>query len=167
MFANRYIQGVKVPCVALYIVVVLFIIAYGYFIRRTGTRDVLEKKIIDRKGFEGCDGWGLTHLIFFAVLGVLYPGHYVQALAVSFGWEAVEDFLGTHKIEVSGKRLQLIGDTDADGKPTGNTDGYWYGRLSDVALNMSGYVLGSAFAESYWPNDYIRVPLRGGRPFSG
>lgn len=159
MFANRYIRGVKVPCVAILIVAVIAIVAYGYYLRKTKSRDILETKIIDRKGFEGIDGWGLTHALLYFVMGLMYPGHYVQALALSYLWEMTEDFLGTHPITVGGKRLQLIGDTDADGRPTGNDKAYWFGRISDVAINVTGYILGTAVSEKYWPNDYVRTPI--------
>jgi hypothetical protein len=153
MFANRTIGGVKIPCVAIYIVAVLLIIAYGAILRKTGTKDPLERKIIDHPSCPGFDGWAVTHFFLFAFLGLLYPGHYLQALLVSIGWEAVEHCLGTNQIEVSGKRLQLVGDQDEEGRPTGNNEAWWYGRFTtDPCFNMAGYVLGSTAASKFWPN---------------
>ena len=153
MFANRVIRGVKVPCVAIYIVVVIVIVAYGYYLRTTGTKDVLEKKVIDHPSCPGFDGWAVTHFLSFGLLGFLYPGHYVQFLVASFVWEGIEHLLGTHQLEISGKRLQLIGDQDEEGKSTGKKDAWWYGRFTtDPCFNMAGYILGSAAAEKWWPN---------------
>ncbi|MDE2097639.1 MAG: hypothetical protein KGL39_10360 [Patescibacteria group bacterium] len=157
MFANRTIRGVKIPCVALYIVVVMFIIAYGYYLRRTGTRDILETKIIDHPSCSNFDGWATTHFIFFLILGVLYPGHPIQCIAVSLGWEGIEHLLGTTNIELSGSRLQLIGDQDEDGRPIapkkGDAPKYWYGRfVTDNSFNLTGYMIGWAIADRWWPN---------------
>lgn len=153
MFANRKIRGITIPCVAVYIVVVLAIVVYGIYLRKTGTKDILEKKIIDHASCPGFDGWAVTHFFFFGLLGVLFPDKYIQALGVSLGWETIEHLLGTTNIEMSGKRLQLIGDQDEEGKPTNKKDAWWYGRfVTDNSFNLSGYILGSAIGRKYWPN---------------
>lgn len=156
MFANRTVRGVRVPAVAFYVVAVMAIVLYGRHIRRHRKRDVLERKIIDHPSCPGFDGWALTHLFFFGVLGLFYPGHYLQALVVSVGWEGVEHALGSCPLEVSGRRLQLVGDQDEDGNPivpaAGEEPRYWYGRfVTDPAFNLAGYIIGSAIAERYWP----------------
>lgn len=154
MFANRTIRGVTIPCVALYIIVVIVIIVYGYIIRKTQTKDFLEKKVIDHPSCPGFDGWAVTHFFFFALLGLLYPGQHLQFAIIGLAWEGVEHFLGTNKIETSsGKRLQLVGDQDEDGRPTGNNDSWWYGRfVTDTSFDMAGYIVGSSIAQKYWPN---------------
>lgn len=151
MFANREIGGVTVPCVALYIVVVLAIVLYGYFLRRTATRDVLATPLYSHPLCEDIDGWSVSHLLFFGILGFLYPGCHLQFMTVGVFWEIIETALGQNRIEVSGKRLQLIGDQDADGKPTGDDDAYWYGKASDITMDVAGYAIGSALAERFWP----------------
>jgi hypothetical protein len=163
MFANRRIGGVKIPCVTWYIVAVLAIIIYGHYIRATGKKDILETKIIDHPSCTGFDGWGLTHFFFFLGLGFMYPGHYLQCLIVSLGWEGIEHCLGTFPIEIGGKRLQLIGEQDEEGKPIVRDENeppaYWYGRfLSDSFLNVSGFIIGSEVANRWWPN---RDPVTG------
>jgi len=153
MFANRTIGGIKIPCIAIYIVVVIAIVAYGHYLRATNTKDILETKIIDHPSCPGFDGWALTHLFMFFILGVLYPGRHVQALVVSLGWEGIEHTLGTTNLEFSGKRLQLIGDQDEEGRPIKRKNAYWYGRfVTDNSFNMTGYILGSAIASRWWPN---------------
>jgi hypothetical protein len=140
--------------VAIYVVAVLAIILYGYYLRATETKDILETKIIDHPSCPGFDGWASLHFILFGLIGFLYPNHHVQALAVSLGWEGIEHLLGTTNIEMSGKRLQLIGDQDEEGRPIkGKKDSYWYGRfVTDNSFNVSAYILGSAAANKWWPN---------------
>lgn len=154
MFVNRVINGVKIPCVAIYIVCVLVIIAYGFFIRRTKTRDVLAKQIYHHPICQEIDGWSISHFMFFGLLGVLFPGHHFQFFLTGVFWEIVESALGQNNFEVSGKRLQLVGDQDADGNTTGKDDAFWYGKESDIVMDVAGYCLGSAFAEKYWPNEW-------------
>ncbi len=138
----------QIPCVVWLLAVIVLIVIYGYTIRALGAPDVLEGKIIDDPAVHNFDGWAGTHLLFWAFLGVWYPGHYVSALGLSLGWEAIEDCLGRGDIKVSGRRLQLIGETGND-----SGEGYWYGRyVTDSFFNLAGYILGSAAANVYWPD---------------
>lgn len=162
MFANRWIRGKKFPCVAFYVVCVLAIIIYGMYVRKHKIKDPLERKIIDHPSTPGFDGWAVTHFIFFLAVGVLYPGHHLQCLVVSVGWEAIEHLLGTTDIKVSGRRLQLIGDQDENGAPVEPKDEqWWYGRFTtDPCFNMAGYAIGSAIAARYWPNSEEAEPQK-------
>jgi len=157
MFASRCIGGFRVPCVVFYIVVVLAIFAYGFIIRRLGWPDSLEKKITNDPAWSNCDGWAMTHLFFWAFLGFWYPGRYLQALGVSLGWEAFEDLLGRKRLTVGGSRLQLVGETDAVTKRPQERDKYWYGRyVTDTFYNLAGYIVGSALAARFCPEDACR-----------
>jgi hypothetical protein len=167
MFANRVIGGYKVPCVALYILVVLVIILYGYFLRKTKTQDVLAKRIFHHPICQEIDGWSISHLVFFGLLGFLFPGHYLQFLLVGIGWEVIETGLGQHQFEVSGKRLQLIGEQDEEGNSTGEKNAYWYGKESDILVDALGYAIGSVLAEKYWPNEYEKKPAASRRVGAG
>lgn len=162
MFANRTICGYTVPCVVFYILAVMFIILYGFFLRRTKTRDVLAKQIYHHPICQEIDGWSITHLVFFGILGFLYPGQHLQFLVVGVLWEIIETGLGQNKLEVSGKRLQLIGEQDSEGNPTGKEDAYWYGKESDIVMDVTGYTIGSFLADKWWPND--RTQGRGAPP---
>jgi hypothetical protein len=152
MFVNRVVGGITIPCVAVYIVCVLLIIVYGYFLRTTKTKDVLAKRIFHHPICQEIDGWSISHFLFFGLLGVLFPGHHLQFFVTGVFWEVIETALGQNQLEVSGKRLQLVGDQDDEGNSTGKDDAYWYGKESDIVMDMAGYCLGSAFSEKYWPN---------------
>jgi hypothetical protein len=157
MFANRVIGGVTVPSVALYIVVVLVIILYGYVLRRVKAKDLLARQIYSHPICQDIDGWSITHFMFFGLLGVLYPGQHLQFFLVGYAWEVIETLLGQNKFQMSGKRLQLLGEQDAEGNSTGDDDAYWYGKMSDVVADNFGYAIGSAFAEKYWPNPRTQI----------
>lgn len=152
MFASRLVGGVAVPCVVVYIVCVLAIILYGHFLRRTKTKDVLARRLFHHPVCQDIDGWSVSHLLFFGLLGLLYPGHHLQFLLVGAFWEVVETALGQNRFELSGRRIQLIGEQDAEGGSTGKADAYWYGKESDIIMDVFGYAIGSSLAERYWPN---------------
>jgi hypothetical protein len=152
MFANRVVRGVKVPCVVLYLVCVLAIVAYGYALRRAEGRDPLARRLYHHPICQDIDGWSVCHLLFFGLLGFLYPGRHLQFFLVGAGWEVVETALGQNRLELSGRRLQLVGDQDAEGRVTGDDAAFWYGKESDIVVDALGYALGSALASRFWPN---------------
>ena len=160
MFANRKVRGVTVPSVVLYIVVVIVIIAYGACLRKIGCRDPLAQPLFNHPICQEIDGWSVTHFLFFGLLGLFYPGQHLQFFVIGYLWEIVETALGQNKIEVSGTRLQLEGELYPEGRPTGNSDAYWYGKESDVIADMFGYCIGSSLATIYWPNDDRRLRRR-------
>ena len=118
--------------------------------------DILAKRIFHHPICQEIDGWSITHLVFFGLLGFLYPGQHLQFLAVGVIWEVIETGLGQNKIEFSGKRLQLIGDQDEEGNTTERADAYWYGKESDIVVDIAAYTIGSALADKYWPNTRTR-----------
>jgi hypothetical protein len=156
MFASRCIGGVRIPCAVFYIVVILAIFAYGYYVRKSGKPDALERYITKDPAWVNCDGWAMTHFFFWAFLGFWFPGHYLQALGFSLGWEAVEDYLGRTHITVGGSRLQAIGHTDKETciYTDDAKDKFWYGRyVTDTFYNLAGYIIGSALSDKFWPKD--------------
>lgn len=152
MFANREICGITIPCIVTYIICVIVIVVYGHYIRQTNSKDHLARRIYHHPICQEIDGWSISHLLFFGLLGVLFPGHHLQFFLVGVGWEVVETCLGQNELKVNGKRLQLIGDQDAEGNPTGKEEAFWYGKESDIIMDVLGYCVGSAWASKYWPN---------------
>jgi len=149
---TRTVGGVALPCAAVLVVCVLLIVAYGHLLRATGFRDILATPLYSHPICPDLDGWSVTHLLFFGLLGLLYPGHHLAFFGAGVAWEVVETALGQNRFEVSGRRVQLIGEQDASGVSTGKDDSYWYGKSSDIIVNAGAYSLGSAYAELYWPN---------------
>ncbi len=68
---------------------------------------------------------------------------------IGIGWEVIETLLGQNKLTISGHRIQLIGDQDDDGNCTNDSDAYWYGKESDIIMNMSGYLIGDQMAKKW------------------
>lgn len=86
----------------------------------------------------GCvDVWHLYHLLFWVLIGLLAPGHVAFFAAASVLWELVEHAF--FKVE---KRVL--------GCQTCNSA--FCGRVEDVAINVTGYLIGSAIA--------YRLPIR-------
>jgi hypothetical protein len=148
----NWLAGRAIVCAVLCVITILLIVIYGMFLRRTGRADALEKAVIPQSKMMEFEvtGWSMTHLFFFGILGMLCPDQHFAFLLIGVGWEAVETAMGQNDLRVSGRRLQLIGDTDGDGCSKGDT-GYWYGRASDVCMDLVGYVIGSAIATRLWP----------------
>ena len=159
MFASRCIGGVKIHCTVFYIIVILVIFAYGYYIRKSGRPEVLERFLTNDPAVQNLDGWAATHFMFWTLLGFWFPGHYGQALGFSLAWEGFEDFLGRTHITVGGSRLQTIGHTDDETcSYTDDSEGnFWYGRYTtDTAYNLMGYIIGNVLSKRFWPEDACR-----------
>ena len=157
MYASRCVGGVRVSCAVFYIIAIVAIFVYGYFVRETGRPDVLGRNVTDDPAWDNCDGWAITHLLFWCFLGFWFPGRYAQALGFSLGWEAFEDFLGRTRIPVGGSRLQLVGETDEETQIPKKDKEFWYGRYAtDTFYNLAGYIFGSALAGRLWPADACR-----------
>lgn len=160
MFANRRVCGVLAPCAALCLLVVLAIVAYGAVLRRSGAKDPLARRLYHHPVCQEVDGWSVSHFLFFGLLGFFYPGQHAQFFVAGVLWEVVETCLGQNELQVSGRRLQLVGDQDAEGVSTGDDAAFWYGKESDIVMDVAGYAAGSALAERYWPNPLTSAASR-------
>jgi hypothetical protein len=146
MFASRTIRGVEIPCVTVYVICVIVIIAYGFLLSRLKTRDYMAERVLEKvpEVDARLDWWSVSHLLFFGLLGVLYPGKHLQFLVVGALWEVIESAAGSPKSPLAKWMGQNMENNQA-------ASGYWYGRLSDVLMDMVGYTVGSAWAARYWP----------------
>jgi hypothetical protein len=153
MFVSRTIGGVVIPCIVIYIVVIIIIIIYGIILRKRKTPDLLATPIYNHPICQEIDGWSISHLFLFMILGLLFPGCYFQFFTAGILWEIIETVLGQNETKISGKRIQLIGDQDENGVSTDKKNAYWYGKESDILMDMIGYTIGSCVAEKYWPNN--------------
>lgn len=142
---SRKVYGVNVSVVTLILICIFLICIYGVFLRRTKRRDILANDFFSTSLIQNINGWSMTHFAFFFLLGVLYPGHHLAALNAGIIWEFVEQGLGTNIIKINGKRIQLVGDA-VDGVSTGNDEAYWYGKTSDIIINILGYCIGDYIA---------------------
>jgi hypothetical protein len=127
--------------------------------------DLLAKaKVLDHPIAQKIDGWSVSHLVFFFILGVLFPRRHLQFLLVGYGWEVIETYLGQGDIRLSGMRIKLIGENVPQVQPDGSVkyvaddDQYWYGKESDVIMDILGYSIGSYLADMFWPNPNTKDP---------
>ena len=79
------------------------------------------------------DKWYLTHLLFYGMMGYLYPDILHLSMTMGFLWEAFEFYLGYYKP----KWFFNCYNTKH------NSSGCWYGRVSDIFVNYIGFITGS------------------------
>ena len=131
------------------ILIFLMIMSYGKIIRDyMNGNDILEKNVMNCMG---CDGWGIIHFILFIIYGYLFPDKHIFFLTLSILWELFETYVGTHKIIIGGKRFKM-GDSSNMYEP--NENHWWYGRVSDIAFNMAGYIIGDCYRRTNFWNFY-------------
>lgn len=124
------------------------IAGYGMYIRTRRKPDLLATKLIDLEALglgpdQGIDGWSLSHVLFFWVLGLLDPGRPLRYFALGAAWEGLETFLGQVPVDLGTGRVMLLGPANAKGVLTRDDEQYWYGRWTDLLMNSAGYALGS------------------------
>lgn len=105
--------------------------SYGKTINSVDASECLIGQQKTSEGFilgQGClDIWHVFHFLFWVIVGLLSPNHFVIALILSVLWEAVEHVAFKHgKIQQCDAKLCI--------------------RLEDIVLNMLGYMVGSVVA---------------------
>lgn len=78
------------------------------------------------------DFWSFTHFVLFFVLGYLYPQYLPYWVIMGVIWEVVESVSGNPE-----QRKKMFG-TKFDFKG----DKYWYGKLTDVLIDIIGLACG-------------------------
>ena len=144
--ANKYQQltGMKdeplvhtVPyMLAVLAMVTLSICVYGYLRCRLRFFDPLSTKL----HVGDLDVWSLTHLTLFTGIGYAFPGAKLGVIGFTCGivWELIEHVLGKSRPSWMGG----WGDCDATEFEKENAN-WWFGRLSDIAMNGGGILLGN------------------------
>lgn len=146
--ACKQIKGKTICIQHIIIACVVLIFLYGMLVRNYFKKDILELKF---GNCTGCDYWAVTHFLFFVLLGYIWPNLLVELVIIGVLWEFVETFLGTRKLKLFGRRVQLIGSTDENGNviEDQSKDQWWYGRVSDIAFNTVGLVIGWKLSQVY------------------
>lgn len=78
----------------------------------------------------GWTGWQWSHLIFYALLGYIFPMSYLKLIIIGIEWEAFEIFIGKY---FKFNSLKVITDRDC----------WWVGCYSDVLFNTAGLTIGT------------------------
>jgi|688.fasta_scaffold272622_3 hypothetical protein len=143
----KKVNGTTICMHHVIIICVILIFLYGIIVRKYLKKDILEYKF---GKCTGCDYWAVTHFLFFVLLGYLWPNLLVELAIIGVLWEFIETYLGTRKLKLFGKRIQLIGATDDKGNVIEEKeDQWWYGRVSDIAFNTVGLVIGWKLSQIY------------------
>jgi membrane protein implicated in regulation of membrane protease activity len=132
----------KKEFIFLIIVCILLIVIYGQILRKIKSKDHLESNVAK---CTGCDGWGVLHFLFFALMGFVFPTKGVPLMILGIIWELIETVIGQNDIRIGGKRFTLIGETvEKDGEISFDDTRWWYGRTTDIAFNAVGFVIGQS-----------------------
>jgi hypothetical protein len=123
----------KICAYHILLLVLLFIIVYGYVIKEYFKIDILEKKFAE---CEGCDLWALTHFTLYLILGYNFPSYYLLFFLIGVGYEFFEYYVG-----VSDNSFKYLGPMSSDG-----TQSWWYGRVSDIIFNTLGLISGMSLS---------------------
>jgi|LakMenE18May11ns_1017448.scaffolds.fasta_scaffold9473562_1 hypothetical protein len=117
-------------------VVAILILIYGT-VRRCylNIDDPLMKTLFNEKYKNYLDGWGLSHVIFYALLTQLYPQYWLSISIIGILWEITEHILRTNIVYMYKCHLN----------PDTNVDEWWYGRWQDIVMNTIGQILGFSF----------------------
>jgi hypothetical protein len=99
-----------------FLFIILSIFTYGYIKNNYLLFDILEEKI-----FWNFNYWGLSHIISFFILTLIYPNYWIFLFIMGILWEIFEYFLQ----EIYKKYF----------------DDYWYAQYIDLLYNGIGILL--------------------------
>lgn len=120
---------------AIFVVALLAIFGYGKFRCKNPTYvDPLQKHL----GILDLDGWSVAHFALFAFVGATHPKLFVPSMLLGIAWEGFEHYLGDKRPGWLGG----YGDCEMSEERKKDTQGWWYGRLSDIGVNALGFAAG-------------------------
>ena len=131
---HNIFKNIDVPYFLLFFACSIFVIFYGRYrcVNIKNHKDILENMVIKRLAI---DGWSISHLCFFMLIGFLYPNSLVLNMILGSIWELFETYIGYYKPDI----IHGWGFCDTDkGIKT-----WWYGKFSDILVNFIGFILGS------------------------
>jgi len=115
---------------------VLVIVVYGTFrCKNSSFVDPLTFSFAPPPLDKYLDGWGISHLLFFALLGYLFPKQLLFSFFLGVIWELVEYSMKDHPFYLTKCNYNM---------KTHEGEGWWYGRWQDIVMNTAGLWIGSA-----------------------
>lgn len=122
------------------------IFIYGIIRCKYVIKDPFMKKLyINGSKLYDLDGWSLLHFTSFAIISFVYPTKFITIQAFGISWELFEQVLGKYRPSFLGG----FGNCDELLKTDQNTNEWWYGRLSDIFMNLSGGLFGLLLSKYY------------------
>jgi hypothetical protein len=120
---------------------VLVIVLYGtYRCKKTDFQDPLTKSFVPPPFDKYLDGWGISHFMFFALLGFLYPQKALLAFSFTLGviWELIEYSAKDHPFYISKCNYTNLSNDGGS---------WWYGRWQDIVMNTLGLIAGYSISK--------------------
>lgn len=132
---SKMLSTVQLQILFVFFIVILVIKAYGILLCMSNLeKDPLEIKPI----IWDIDGWSMTHFVLFLFLGYLFPGNFLFVLILGSLWELLEYWVGKNNKKIMNGvicNLQKL-----------NQEEWWYAKISDLFINLLGYVIGAYIA---------------------
>jgi hypothetical protein len=97
-------------------------------------KDPLENKL----GIPGLDGWSLSHIMFFMLMGYLYSNTFIKTMLFGISWEVFEHVYGKQRPGWLGGYGGKCNNMATD-REDGN---WWYGKWTDIVCNAFGFLVG-------------------------
>jgi hypothetical protein len=128
---NKYLAILLIGCLC-----ILIIVLYGtYRCMNTSFVDPLTFSFAPPPFDKYLDGWGLSHLGFFMLLGYLFPSMLFFSFLLGVAWELIEYSMKDHPFYLSSCKYDMT---------THKGEGWWYGRWQDIVMNATGLGMGYA-----------------------
>lgn len=90
--------------------------------------------LLTKLGIWDLDGWSLTHVLFYILLGYLFPNQFVPLMAAGVLWELTESYI-LNRLSSRGKCTEM------------DSGSWWFGRVSDIPMNAIGFAIGYRLAQ--------------------
>ena len=144
MFSLRKVYGTSVYSSVVMILIIFIILFYQFALAQGLISDFMCVDFYHHEIMQKIDGWSISHLLFFMFLGYLFPGEHLQYFMLGTIWEVLECALSGSPLDQWSQDMGLSVGADKH---------FWYGKESDIIMNMLGYTIGSSISSRYWPND--------------
>tara|TARA_X000000368_G_C23021376_1_gene708142 strand:+ start:1104 stop:1565 length:462 start_codon:yes stop_codon:yes gene_type:complete len=82
------------------------------------------------------DGWSITHLAFYLLIGYKYPNTFVLTFILGVLWEFFEKYIEIYKPKIL-QNWGLCETTDGKIKMK-----WWTAKVSDIFINSLGFLIG-------------------------
>ena len=103
--------------------------------------DKINRTIIDNETIK-FGGWSLSHVIFYYIIGLLFPDCMLVAMTIGVFWEIFEEVLGMFNPK------NVVGNSASNLQ---YNKGWIRGSVSDIIYNFIGFVAG-ALTTKYFLN---------------
>jgi hypothetical protein len=116
------------------IFVSISIIIYGQIRCKLRFADPLIKPVTyNNKQLFDLDGWSISHLIMFIILGYIFDKNVLLLIFMGTLWEVIEIIFGKISYVLPALESCHIKNKNSD---------WWYGRMSDIYVNIIGIFIG-------------------------